>query len=235
VATKTKTPTASTNGKTAAAAKTETAAPAPVLQISKIQAETILVPVVGTSPLIMHNWSEKARRIMLETQQGKKAPKEVRNPEADYLAAFYRIAAEDGSPHFGLPVTAFKQCTVSAARFYGKNVTMTALQQCLFFRGVRTPADRQELVEVFGEPHMREDMVGVGVNGTDLRYRPEFDEWSALLTVTYVRSMVDRGSVLSLIDAGGMGVGVGDWRPEKRGTFGTFALDQSKEVQVLNG
>lgn len=226
-----------TNGKTPAAATAEVEAEvAPALQISRIAAETIQVPIVGTSPLIMHNWSEKARRIMLETQQGKKTPKEPRNPEADYTAAFYRIASEQGQPErYGMPVTAFKQCTVSAARFYGKSVTMTALQQCLFFRGVMTPSDRQELIEVFGEPEMREDMVGVGVSGTDLRYRPVFNEWTSVLTVTYVKSMVDRGSVLSLIDAGGMGVGVGDWRPEKRGTFGCYTIDTAQEVTVLNG
>jgi hypothetical protein len=225
---------ATSNGKTAKAATVEVE-PAPIIQISRIQAETILVPVIGTSELIMHNWSEKARRIMLETQQGKKTPKEPRDPEADYKAAFYRIASAPGQPErYGMPVTAFKQCTVSAARFYGKSVTMTALQQCLFFHGEMTPADRQELIEITGEPRMREDMVGVGVSGTDLRYRPGFQEWSAVLSVTFVKSMVDRGSVLSLIDAGGMGVGVGDWRPEKRGTFGCFMVDQTREVQVLN-
>jgi hypothetical protein len=229
MATKTATP----NGKTAEASTTEVE-PTPVLQISRIQAETIQVPIVGTSPLIMHNWSAKAKRIMLDKEQGKKKLKENRDPQADYLAAFYRIASEPGQPErFGMPVTAFKQCTVSAARFYDKSVTMTALQQCLFFRGVLTTADRQELVEVFGEPEMREDMVGVGVSGTDLRYRPVFNEWSTLLTVTYVKSMVDKGSVLSLIDAGGMGVGVGDWRPECRGTFGTFTVDESRDVTVI--
>jgi hypothetical protein len=30
--------------------------------------------------------------------------------------------------------------------------------------------------------------------------------------------------VLALIEAGGMGVGVGEWRPEKSGMFGTYQL-----------
>ncbi len=46
-------------------------------------------------------------------------------------------------------------------------------------------------------------------------------------------SALTRGSVLSLIDAGGMGVGVGEWRPEKDGDFGTFRVDQSREVEVI--
>jgi hypothetical protein len=35
-------------------------------------------------------------------------------------------------------------------------------------------------------------------------------------------------------EAGGMGIGVGEWRPEKRGEFGTYAVDVSKEIEVQN-
>jgi hypothetical protein len=39
--------------------------------------------------------------------------------------------------------------------------------------------------------------------------------------------------VLSLIDAGGLGSGVGDWRPEKSGDFGTYMVDPDREVEVI--
>ena len=70
--------------------------------------------------------------------------------------------------------------------------------------------------------------------GSDLRYRPEFWPWSAELTVTYVTSALTRGSVLSLIDAGGLGVGVGEWRPERKGDFGQYRIDTDQEVEVLS-
>jgi hypothetical protein len=112
---------------------------------------------------------------------------------------------------------------------------MTALRQFMFMRGVMTKADAQMLVEIHGEPEMREDVVRLGgpSRSADLRYRPMFPEWTCELTVTYVKSSIDRGSILSLIDAGGMGIGVGEWRPEKRGEFGTYAVDQTKNVEVL--
>lgn len=208
-------------------------APETVALIKPINAETILVPIVGTAPLIIHNWAEKSKRQMLDAMQGRKAPKQVKDPQAEYEAAFYRIAHEDGPDTYGVPAIAFKQCTVNAARFFDKSVTMTDMRQTLFFRGVVTKADAQQLVEIDGEARMREDVVKVGVNGRDLRYRPEFVKWSALLRVTFVAAKIDRGSVLSLIDAGGMGVGVGEWRPEKRGDYGTFAIDTAKDVEVV--
>ena len=200
------------------------------IQIDRIDAETIDVPIIGTSPLIMHNWSTKAKRIMLEAQQGRKTPKEKRDPEGEFTSALYRI----GNDRYGFPAIAFKAATIGGARFYGKSVTMTSLRQCLFFKGILTDADPQSLVEIHGEPKMREDMVRVGMGSADLRYRPEFVGWSATLRITYVRSMVDRQSVLSLVDAGGMGVGIGEWRPEKKGDFGCYAVDQDKTIEVVS-
>lgn len=205
-----------------------------VVQIAKIDAETLNVPIIGTAPLIVHNFSEKSRRQMLEAQQGKKKVKEVRDPQSEYEAAFYRIAKDDGEG-YGFPVTAFKAATTGAARFYDKSITMTALRQFMFMRGIMTKADAQMLVEITGEPEMREDVVRLGgpSRSADLRYRPMFPEWSCILNVTYVKSSIDRNSILSLIDAGGMGIGVGEWRPEKRGEFGTYQIDQTRDIEVL--
>lgn len=199
--------------------------------IDEIAAETIAVPILGTAPLVCHRFSEKAKRQMLDAMQGRKSPKVAKDPEAEYEAAFYRF--KDGEDRFGFPVIAFKAATVGAARFYPRNaVTMTALKQFVFFRG-EPGLDGMGLAEITGEPQMREDVVRVGRGGTDLRYRPEFPEWSTTITVTYVTSALTRGSVLSLIDAGGMGVGIGEWRPEKDGDFGTYRIDPTRDVEVI--
>lgn len=195
------------------------------IRIDRIAAETIRVPILGTTPLIMHRFSEKAKRKMLDAMQGRKSPKQRKDPEAEYEAAFYRLA--DGSP--GFPALAFKSATVEASRFYGKDVTKVGLRQFLFFQG-EVGADGRALCRIEGEPQMREDAVK---NPSDLRYRPEFREWRTALEVTYVTSSLTRDSVLSLIDAGGMGVGVGEWRPEKNGDFGTYRIDPDREVEVI--
>jgi len=202
----------------------------PDIQIRRIGTETLGIPIVGTSELIVHNWSDKAKRQMLDAQQGRKAPKVNRDPDAEYEASFYRT--KDG---YGFPVTGFKAATVGAARFYGKDVKMTELRQFMFFMGVLSDNDPQPLVEIVGEPRMREDMVRIGMGSTDLRYRAGFPEWSAVLEVTYVTSALDQDSVTSLIDAGGLGVGVGEWRPEKRGDFGRYQVDPTRQVEVRKG
>src|SRR5215217_577778 len=199
------------------------------VNISRIDTEHMFVPIVGTAPLIIHKFSEKAKRQMLDAQQGRKSPKERRDPEADYQASFYRT--KEG---YGFPAIAFKACTIGAARFFGKDVKMTELRQFLFFKGQVSERDPQSLVEIVGEPKMREDIVRLGMSGTDLRYRAEFPEWAAVLEIIYVKSALTQSSVLSLVDAGGMGVGVGEWRPEKKGDFGTFAVDPSRDVEIIS-
>jgi hypothetical protein len=160
--------------------------------ISRIGTEALRVPLVGTAPLIVHRFSEKAKRQMLDAMQGRKSPKEAKDPEAEYEAAFYRT--DDGG--YGIPVIAFKAATVSAARFYGKSVSMTALRQFVFFNAPFSKSAGQKLAPI--------------------------------------KSMLTRESVLSLIDAGGMGVGVGEWRPEKKGDFGTFSIDETQDIRVLS-
>jgi len=74
-----------------------------------------------------------------------------------------------------------------------------------------------------GEPGMREDMVRVGMGTADIRYRAEYRDWSALIRVEFVPSVIDLGSVVALIDAGGTN-GIGEWRPEKNGSYGTYEV-----------
>lgn len=197
------------------------------LRIDSIKVERILIPIIGTAPLIVHAWSEKAKRQMLDAQQGRKTVKEHRDPQADYEASLYRT--ESG---YGFPVLGFKAATVGAARFFGKSIRMTEIRQFIFFSGIPSADKTQALVPITGEPRMREDMVRVGM-GTDLRYRGEFLDWTAVLDVAYVTTALDRGSVVSLIEAGGLGVGVGEWRPEKNGANGTYMVDTTREIEVI--
>jgi len=198
------------------------------VQIDRIAAETIRVPIIGTAPLIVHRFAAKAKQQMLDAMQGKRSPKKNKDPQADYEGSLYRLT--DGS--YGFPTIAFKAATVGASRFYGKDVSLVGLRQTMFFKGL-PGEDGQQLCLLDGEPTMREDTVRVG-QGSDLRYRGQFWPWATTVDVTYVSSALTRSSVLSLIDAGGMGVGIGEWRPEKRGDFGTFAIDEKRDVEVIS-
>jgi hypothetical protein len=221
------TATKSRNGKSRNGGAPPDQPPEAEIQIDRIGRETIHVPIIGVTPLIVHRFSEKEKRKMLDNARGRKSPKEAKDPQAEYEAAFYRLA--DGS--CCMPSLAFKKATVGAARFYGKSVTMEGLKQQVFISG-EPGDDGRAMTRIEGEPEMREDAVRVGQGGGDLRYRPMFREWSAVLEVTYVTSMLTRDSILSIVDAGGS-VGVGEWRPERNGDSGLYRIDPDKKVEAV--
>lgn len=185
------------------------------LKLVRLERPTIGIAIKGTAPLISHAWDQKAREMMLAKQMGQKAPKELKDPHQDYEASMYRL--EDGA--YGYPAAAFKAAIVSSARYFDK-VTMTSLRPTVYVHG----EGAQQLVRLETPgPSMREDMVRVGMGTADIRYRAEYREWQAILHVTYLPTLLDQESIVALVDAAGM-VGVGDWRPEKGGSYGTFEV-----------
>jgi hypothetical protein len=190
------------------------------VKLQRIQREIAQIEIKGTAPLIVHRWSEKARQMMLDAQQGRKAPKQVKDPQADYESSMYRF--DDG--RHGFPVMAFKSATVKGGgRLFGKAVKMTELRQLFTFLADGIGVDGTQLTVINGEPTIREDMVRVGMGTADIRYRAEYRDWSAILRIEYVPNSIDLESVVALVDAGGTN-GVGEWRPEKSGSYGTFEV-----------
>ena len=188
--------------------------PEAAIHLEPIARETVSIAIKGTAPLIVHAWSQKAKQQMLDKQQGRKPAKELKDPQADFEASMYRCA-DNGH---GFPTLAFKAATVGGARYFN-GVTMTQLRQALYFH-----SDEGDLTRLqCSEPVMREDMVRVGMGTADIRYRAEYADWCASLRIEYVLSNISLDAIVALVDAGGMG-GVGEWRPEKDGAYGTFQV-----------
>jgi len=201
------------------------------LVIQRIGRKRILIPIRGTSPLIINRFSEKAKMEMRDISNSRKKIKTIRNPEQEFRDALYVM---EGENRYGFPSRGFKASMVSASRFFGRSAPMTLLRQSIFVGGELSATDGVFLTEIFGEPTMREDVVVVGINQKMLRYRPQFYPWSAVLDVTFVDSLLAMESVLSLIDGGGFGVGAGEWRIERNGESGTYEIDTDKGIQVVS-
>ena len=197
-----------------------------MIELKPIERNILEVEITGTQPLIVHAWSKKAKEMMLGAQQGKKAPKTAKNPEQDFLDSRYRF--EDGGD--GFPTMAFKSATVKGGgRAFGKAVKMTELRQSLSFLNDGFGTDGLQLTRLTSDdPVMREDMVRIGMGTADIRYRAMFEQWSAILRIAYMPHVIDMASVVALVDAGGQN-GVGEWRPERNGSFGTYEVSLADE------
>ena len=57
-----------------------------------------------------------------------------------------------------------------------------------------------------------------------LRTRAKFDEWKCSFTVDTDEELVDEQQLETWLDIAGRRVGLGDWRPEKSGSYGRFSV-----------
>lgn len=217
------------------------------LQITPIRIMTTEITVVGDSPLIVHAWSEKAKRMMLEAQQGKKAvkAKEVRDPFNEFVNSLYWITPKpefDGKTEdeekalyeeaikngarFGFKVSAVKMAANSTAYRMGWVKNQMALKGSYFLNADYT-VDGEEYAWIEADPpEFREDMVRIGMGTADLRYRGQFNNWKMHMRLSYNASGVIRlEQILSCLNAGGFSCGIGEWRPEKDGCFGRFHIE----------
>lgn len=179
---------------------------------------TIEIRIKGLSSLIMHAWSDKAKKMMLDKQTKKAtAGREAKDPQQDYEQSMYHTPGGG----YGFPATAFKNAMVRAGTYTDNK--MTYLRGAFYVMGVRTPA-QGDLVPILGEPQPREDMVRVGMGTADIRYRAEFVDWTATLRVQYNARAISAEQVVNLVSVAGFSVGVGDWRPEKDGDHGRWEV-----------
>jgi hypothetical protein len=181
------------------------------IELPKLDIQTFDLTLVGDSSLIVHKWSEKAKKEMLDKQMGKAtAGKQKKDPERDYRESLYTLP--DGG--YGFPTIAFKNAAVEACTSLGKSITKVAARQAFHVVG--------ELVRIEGEPRMREDMVRVGMGTADIRYRGEFPEWKATIRIRYNARLLSAEQIVNMFNTAGFAVGVGEWRSEKSGSHGLF-------------
>ena len=220
------------------------------VMIRSFEQKTTKIRIVGDSPLIIHNWSEKAKKEMLDAQTGKNKTKKkaCKMPFDDFARALYWItpmpteeikdpcngelrdvvteelfdkAVAEGAK-FGFPTIAFKLAGNSAAYRMGWVKNQMGLRGAYFLS-----SEYGELAHIQGSvPMLREDMVKIGLGSSDLRYRPMFEHWYCDLTLTINTGFgMSFDDVINVINAGGAGCGVGEWRVERDGTFGMYHVE----------
>ena len=208
-----------------------------VIEIRPLDIKKINLRIVGDSPLIIHNWSEKAKKQMLDNAMGvsKGKKRDPKDPVYEYINSFYWIegkpeedtmeafenAIENGAK-FGVKAVSIKAAAISAAYRKGWSKNKVGLQGEFFIE-----SDENGLLEIKGgRPVMREDPVTVGIGGTDLRYRGEFREWYVDFTLRYdANGTVSLENIINMINAGGFFCGIGEWRVEKGGMNGMFHVE----------
>lgn len=190
------------------------------IELPQLRIVRMEVTLVGDSPLICHAWSKKAKEEMLAKQMKKaKAARAAKDPEADFRESLY--------PHpeggYGFPTVAFKGSAVDACS-HVSNISKVEARGAFHIIG--------DMAKLEGTPTMREDMVRIGMGTADIRYRGEFKEWRTTLRLRFNENVLSPEQILNLFNTAGFAIGVGEWRPQKDGSFGMFHVEASRVLQA---
>lgn len=180
--------------------------------------ENFTYTITGITPLLTHNAS-----AMGDGPKMKAAKDRIPSPEVEAERGLYRLS--DGS--FGIPLIAFRSAIIKAAsgRKVGKKSAASVIAPAIFADetlcqlldpATGTPLTTYEL------DRRRAVVQRQGI----MRTRPKFPSWMVNLGLTVDSEIVPRSAITEcLVDAGQV-VGVGDYRPENKGWFGRFVVQE---------
>jgi hypothetical protein len=191
-----------------------------VVKIKPLRQQLLVIPITGTGTYMQNKFSKKAVDKMEEIQRtgsqsrGKKV-REPRNFKADFEAATYRFP--DGS--YGIPASAFRKAMISACRTVGFAMTLAKLSVFVVEDG-RDMVDNTPLVRLKGKPVMDVRPARNDNGSCDLRSRPRFDEWSAVVCIRFDLGLYSASDIINLLVRVGAQVGIGEGRPDSPNSAG---------------
>ncbi len=181
--------------------------------------------IEGVSPLLMNRFTE-ANQLAVSSGtsaviQGAKPP-----PREQAEAKIYKDS--NGKPV--IPAPNVMACLVAAGTFIksGKTKVSTA-------RSSMVPAgiNIAEIELPITPPKWECDSRAVVVPATGGRimaHRPRFDQWGCKFNIEIDDEMFAEAVVRQLVDFGGKRIGLGDFRPARKGPFGRFVVTSWKKV-----
>lgn len=185
----------------------------------------IEIEIRGVTPLLIHRFNEDAEQAKatrrVELNRG--TPREEATKNA-YIAA-------DGTFYFN----AFS--IPAALGNAGSNHKARGSRKSLRFvvpSAVRMTSDTVTILNGSG-PAKDFDVDSRPVTipatkGRVMRHRPRFDQWGARFDLMVDDNLLSVEMVQQLLTEAGQSIGIGDFRPEKRGPFGTFRVVKFEEA-----
>jgi hypothetical protein len=187
--------------------------------------KTVKVEIRGTSPLIANRFTES------DEQAAATRRVKVDKPKPREEAAKNAYIAPDGTFYFN----AF--CIPASMASAGANHKMRGSRKTLKFivpSAVRMNVDAITIMNGNGPAKNFEvDSRPVTIPATKgkiMRHRPRFDCWGAKFDLVVNDNLLSLDDVHKLLNEAGEYIGIGDFRPERRGPFGCFRVASFQEI-----
>lgn len=183
---------------------------------------TRVFKLTGIRPLLVHNPAGMSGGSGKEMKK-----KEIPAPEEEAKKALYL----DADGRYVFPTIAFRRCLITAGSKsrmrigkYSAADTISANVFPVTERCLIVNAKTGEPATAYEVDVQRAVVQRQGV----LRARPLFRDWAMLIPMEIDETYVTPDQVLILSNLGGKMVGIGDYRPERKGMYGQFTVELIK-------
>ena len=186
--------------------------------------KTIQVEIRGTTPLLIHRFAEASE----QSKPTRRIKSQNGDPRAEAEQNAYQ--ATDGTYYFSsfaIPGA------LGAAGSNHKSVGSRKSLRWVVPSAVRMSTDTITILNGAGPAKDFEvDSRPVTIPATKgriMRHRPRFDSWGARFDLVVNDDLLSTEIVHQLLNEAGQSIGIGDFRPEKRGPFGCFRVTRFDE------
>lgn len=186
--------------------------------------KTIAVEIRGTSPLLIHRFGEDAeqakatRRVEVNTKDPREEARKVAYIAPDGTFFFSAFAIPNAMGNAGSNHKA--KGTRKTLRYVVPSAVRMTTDTVTILNGAGPAND----FEVDARP-----VTIPATKGRIMRYRPRFDCWGAQFDLVVNDDLLSVDMAHQLLQEAGQQIGIGDFRPEKRGPFGTFRVTRFEE------
>lgn len=189
----------------------------------------IAIRIEGTKPLLVHKFTDAA--AMDSTSGARKSTSGDRGtPMEEAEKCLYKSAEDEKT--LVIPQPNLFRCILDAGTFFksGKSKVTTQkssmIPSCLSLDQVEYPIEHKEAWSV--------DTRSVCIPSTGgriLRHRPKFNDWALSFEAELDTDIIGIRLFREIVDAAGKRIGLGDFRPARKGPFGVFCVTSWTELE----
>jgi hypothetical protein len=192
------------------------------IEIPEIREERIIVEMIGTAPLLVHAYPEKARRQLAGAKTGEaKQPRTKTTPEDEAMSCRYL----DAKGRDCVTAISIKSALAEAMITVSKSLGQVFVYRNVYIQDQLVPLQFKKRVVFEAFPR--------NANGNpEARWRPEYHDWSCSVAVDYDPDAISKADIINLFARAGKKIGIGDWRVSKRGVHGTWRVGKVKVVSA---
>lgn len=185
--------------------------------------QTVSFRITGISPLLMNRFTDEAAKSVTERVSSTMVAKQKLTPQEECEKALYM---EEGGEVI-MPAENLMSCIIEAGKHFkaGKSklttLKTTMLTGCVFFNDMHFKLE-------YNEPWCVDSrsVVNPATGGRLIKHRPKFYDWSFAGTVEIDTQDISLDLVREVFDTAGRKIGLCDYRPQRKGPFGRFRVDE---------